>query len=213
MFWVRISSFDCAAGFLIVRIGVRPETQHFAMRSAILQARNKSLFSLQGVAVYRLVLHTGLYFVWVWFLTGGIGFAVLRSPRGPRSSFFSLWGEIRFFSEGELVLIYNPLPRNKIQRAYLFFHLVKSAVGLVAQHKRRMNPRILAAFGGIAGHSWVRTSEKAGLDAPPSRPPGADTALERPDHFCSNKVDHIENTGCHVGRHRQSRFIIRAASA
>ena len=50
----------------------------------------------------------------------------------------TLCGEIRLFGEGELAVIVNPFPCNQIQRGYLFFHLVKSLLGHVAQHTRRM---------------------------------------------------------------------------
>ena len=33
------------------------------------------------------------------------------------------------------------------------------------------------------------------------------------DHFCSDRVDHVENTRCHVARHGERRFITPAAGA
>ena len=97
----------------------------------ILNCQKSFLFSLQAM---------GAIFVWVrFFLIGQIGCtAALRCSGRFRSLMVTLCGEMRLFGEGELAVIINPFPCNQIQRGYLFFHLVNSLLGHVAQHTRRM---------------------------------------------------------------------------
>ena len=62
------------------------------------------------------------------------------------------------------------------------------------------------ADGALCGDAFLAGVAAVGLLGGPRRSPEV-------DHFCSNTVDHIEYTRCHVARRRESQFIIRAPGA